>query len=92
MAVEWAKYNIRANCISPGHIKTDLTTPTWEHPERSKFLLERIALGRPGTPEDIIGLCIFLASDAAAYITGEEFRIDGGCMAGGQPWPYDTSF
>ena len=92
MAVEWAKYNIRANCISPGHIKTDLTIPTWEHPERSKFLLDRIALGRPGSPEDIIGLCILLASDSSAYITGAEFRIDGGCMAGGQPWPYDTSF
>ena len=92
MAVEWAKYNIRANCISPGHIKTDLTAPTWEHTERSKYLLDRIALGRPGTPEDIVGLTILLASDAASYITGEEFRIDGGCLAGGQPWHYDTEF
>ena len=92
MAVEWAKYNIRANCVSPGHIKTDLTIPTWEHPQRSKFLLDRIALGRPGFPEDIVGICLLLASDASAYITGAEFRIDGGCMAGGQPWPYDTNF
>jgi len=92
MAVEWAKYNIRANCISPGHIKTELTAPTWEHPERSRYLLDRIALGRPGKPEDITGLTVFLASEAASYITGEEFRIDGGCLAGGQPWPYDTKF
>ena len=92
MAVEWAKYNIRANCISPGHIKTELTTVTWEHPVRSKYLPERIALARPGYPEDIAPLVILLASDASAYITGEEFRIDGGCIAGGQPWPYDTSF
>jgi len=92
MAVEWAKYNIRANCISPGHIKTELTAPTWEHPTRSKYLLERIALGRPGVPEDITGLAVFLASDAASYITGQEFRIDGGCLAGGQPWEYDTDF
>jgi len=92
MAVEWAKYNIRANCISPGHIATELTTPTWEHPVRSKYLRDRIALGRPGTPEEIVGLTIFLASEAASYITGEEFRIDGGCLAGGQPWPYDTEF
>ena len=92
MAVEWAKYNIRANCVSPGHIKTDLTTPTWEHPQRSKFLLDRIALGRPGLPQDIVGICLLLASDASAYITGAEFRVDGGCMAGGQPWPYDTNF
>jgi len=92
MAVEWAKYNIRANCVSPGHIKTDLTTPTWEHPERSKYLLDRIALNRPGNPDDVTGVCIFLASDAASYITGCEYRVDGGCLCGGQPWPYDTEF
>ena len=92
MAVEWAKYNIRANCVSPGHIKTDLTAPTWEHPIRSKYLLDRIALNRPGTPEDVVGVCIFLASEAASYITGCEYRVDGGCLCGGQPWPYDTEF
>jgi len=89
-AVEWAKYNIRANCLSPGHIKTELTTVTWEHPKRSKYLLERIALDRPGYPEDLVGMAILLASDASAYITGQEFRIDGGFLAGGQPWEYDS--
>lgn len=92
MSVEWAKYNIRANCVSPGHIQTELTVPTWEHPVRSKYLLERIALNRPGYPEDITGVCVLLASDASAYITGTEIRVDGGCIAGGQPWPYDTNF
>ena len=92
MAVEWAKYNIRANCVSPGHIQTALTVPTWEHPVRAKYLLERIALNRPGYPEDITGVCILLASDASSYITGTEIRVDGGCIAGGQPWPYDTAF
>lgn len=91
-AVEWAKYNIRSNAISPGHIKTPLTTVTWEHPERSKYLLDRIAMARPGYPEDIVGVCILLASDASAYITGCEYRVDGGCIAGGQPWPYDTKY
>lgn len=92
MSVEWAKYNIRANCVSPGHIKTPLTTVTWEHPERSKYLLDRIAMNRPGYPEDIVGVCLLLASDASSYITGCEYRVDGGCMSGGQPWPYDTAF
>ncbi len=92
MSVEWAKYNIRANCVSPGHIKTDLTTATWEHPERSKYLLDRIAMNRPGYPEDVTGVCLFLASDASSYITGCEYRVDGGCISGGQPWPYDTEF
>lgn len=92
MAVEWAKYNIRANCVSPGHIETPLTKVTWDDQERTKYLLDRIALNRPGYPEDILGVCILLASDASAYITGTEYRVDGGCIAGGQPWPYDTEF
>lgn len=92
MAVEWAKYNIRANCVSPGHIKTALTTVTWENPERSGYLLDRIALNRPGYPEDITGVCILLASDASSYISGCEYRVDGGCICGGRPWPYDTGF
>jgi NAD(P)-dependent dehydrogenase (short-subunit alcohol dehydrogenase family) len=85
-AVEWAALGIRANMVSPGHIKTELTAPTWAHPSRSAYLLERIAMGRPGTPQDVAGICVFLASDAAGYITGEEIRVDGGCVAGGQPW------
>lgn len=92
MAVEWAKYNIRANCVSPGHIETALTAVTWAHPERSTYLLDRIALNRPGTPQDIVGVCLLLASDASSYITGCEYRVDGGCICGGQPWPYDTQF
>lgn len=92
MAIEWAKYNIRANCISPGHILTPLTTVTWENPARADYLRERIAMRRPGNPEEIIGLCVLLASDASSYITGSEYRIDGGCLAGGTPWPYDTKY
>lgn len=91
-SVEWAKYGIRANCISPGHIQTPLTTVTWEHPTRSKYLLEHIAMNRPGYPEDIVGVCILLASDASAYISGAEYRVDGGCISGGQPWDFDTDF
>lgn len=73
-------------------IQTALTVPTWQHPERSKYLLDRIALNRPGYPSDIVGVCILLASEASSYITGAEIRVDGGCIAGGQPWPYDTEF
>lgn len=91
-SVELAKYNIKSNCISPGHIQTPLTTVTWEHPERSKYLLEHIAMNRPGFPADIVGVCVLLASDASDYITGCEYRVDGGCISGGQPWPYDTNF
>ncbi len=92
MAVEWAKYNIRANAIAPGHILTPLTTVTWENPERAKYLRERIAMGRPGNPEEILGLAVMLASDASSYQSGMMYHIDGGCLAGGQPWPYDTKY
>lgn len=92
MAIEWAKYNIRANCICPGHILTPLTTVTWENPSRAAYLRDRIAMRRPGNPEELVGLTVLLASDASSYITGVNHHIDGGCLAGGTPWDYDTKF
>ncbi|GHS96840.1 2-deoxy-D-gluconate 3-dehydrogenase [Synergistales bacterium] len=92
MAVEWAKFGIRANALAPGHIITPLTTVTWEHPTRSVYLKERIAMGRPGTPEEIVGAAILLASDASSYLSGMMIHIDGGCLAGGAPWDFDTKF
>ncbi|MDF2594469.1 MAG: short-chain dehydrogenase/reductase [Clostridia bacterium] len=92
MAVEWAQYGIRANAIAPGHIITPLTTVTWEHPERSQYLKERIAMERPGTPEEILGLTVMLASESSSYMSGMMYHIDGGCLAGGKPWPYDTQY
>jgi NAD(P)-dependent dehydrogenase (short-subunit alcohol dehydrogenase family) len=92
MAIEWAKYNIRANCICPGHILTPLTTVTWEHPTRGDYLRDRIAMRRPGNPEELLGLTVLLASDASSYMTGMNYHIDGGCLAGGTPWDYDTKY
>jgi len=92
MAVEWAKYGIRCNAIAPGHILTPLTTVTWEHPTRSVYLKDRIAMRRPGTPEEIVGCAIMLASDASSYMSGQMVHIDGGCLAGGMPWDFDTKY
>lgn len=85
-AIEWAKYGIRSNALSPGHISTPLTAPLWNDPVRSKYMLDRIAMNRPGTPEDLLGMTILLASDASAYMSGMLYHVDGGCLAGGQPW------
>ncbi len=92
MAIEWAKFNIQANAVAPGHILTELTQVTWDHPERSKYLRERIAMRRPGTPEEIVGMVLMLCSPASSYMTGQTYHLDGGCLAGGTPWPYDTKF
>lgn len=92
MAVEFAQYGIRANAISPGHILTELTQVTWDHPTRAPWLRERIAMGRPGTPEELVGMAVLLASDASAYMTGQAYHIDGGCLCGGAPWEYDTQY
>ncbi|MDR0502157.1 MAG: SDR family oxidoreductase [Treponema sp.] len=92
MAIEWAQYGIRANALAPGHILTSLTTVTWEHPERSRYLRERIAMKRPGNPEELLGIALMLVSDASSYITGSMMHVDGGCLAGGAPWPYDTKY
>lgn len=92
MAVEWAQYGIRANAIAPGHILTPLTTVTWEHPTRGDYLRQRIAMQRPGAPQELVGAAILLASDASSYISGSMLHIDGGCLAGGAPWEYDTQY
>jgi len=92
MAIEWAKHGIRANAIAPGHILTELTAVTWDHPERSKYLRDRIAMERPGDPGELVGVSIMLASDSSSYISGSMIHVDGGCLAGGAPWPYDTKY
>jgi len=92
MAIEWAKHGIRANALSPGHFITPLTTVTWEHPTRSVYLCDRIAMQRPGKPEELVGICIMLASDASSYMSGQAYHVDGGCLCGGNPWDFDTEY
>ena len=92
MAVECARYGIRCNAISPGHILTELTQVTWDHPTRSVWLRDRIAMKRPGSPEELVGMAIMLASDSSSYMTGQAYHVDGGCLCGGAPWEYDTNY
>jgi 2-deoxy-D-gluconate 3-dehydrogenase len=82
MAVEWAPHQITVNAVSPGYIATPLTEPLQQDPERNAWVLSRIPMRRWGTPEDLAGMYVFLASDAANYITGQLFPVDGGWLAG----------
>lgn len=82
MAIEWGPHNIRVNTICPTFIRTPLTEQTFANPERARWITEKIKLGRIGEIEDIMGAVVFLASDAAALITGTSLLIDGGWTAG----------
>jgi 3-oxoacyl-[acyl-carrier protein] reductase len=79
-ALEWGKYNIRVNSISPGFIRTPGTEIVYGDPERYRKRAEVIPLQRIGTPEDIARLALFLASDDSSYIQGEDIVIDGGFL------------
>lgn len=78
LAVEWGPKGVRVNAIAPGLIRTDFARPLWEDPERREQAKKRTPLRRIGEPEDISGIAHFLASDAAAYITGQVIVADGG--------------
>jgi 3-oxoacyl-[acyl-carrier protein] reductase len=78
VAKEYASRNILVNCIAPGFIETEMTDAL--PAEARATLLEEIALGRLGRPEDIAGTVLFLASDLASYITGQVLVVDGGMV------------
>ncbi len=81
MAIEWAPHQIRVNTLCPTFIRTPLGEQTLAIPERRAWIEEKIKLGRVGEVEDIMGATVFLASDAAALITGTHLIIDGGWTA-----------
>lgn len=84
MAIEFAQYNIQINCLCPGFIKTDLTAPLFADPQKNAWIIDRIPLKHPGTPADLVGLTIFMASHASDYMTGQSVYVDGGMLAGSQ--------
>ncbi|HOI73200.1 MAG TPA: glucose 1-dehydrogenase [Syntrophales bacterium] len=77
LALEWAPFNIHVNGIAPGWFLTEMTKDQQEG-ENREFLVRRIPFGRFGNPEEMVGLAVFLASDASNYITGDTVFIDGG--------------
>jgi 2-deoxy-D-gluconate 3-dehydrogenase len=81
MANEWAKYNINVNAIAPGYMETNNTVALRADPQRSADILARIPAGRWGTPGDIAGAAVFLASQASDYVHGFTMAVDGGWLA-----------
>jgi gluconate 5-dehydrogenase len=80
-AMDWAPYGVLVNAIGPGYIDTPLTAPLKNNPEFDAWVRDKCPLGRWGTPADLAGAVVFLASDAASFITGQIIYIDGGWLA-----------
>jgi NAD(P)-dependent dehydrogenase (short-subunit alcohol dehydrogenase family) len=82
LAVEWANTGICVNGIEPGWFRTELTEPLFHDPQWVARIMARIPKGRAGTPDDLEGPVVFLASPASDYVTGEMICVDGGALAG----------
>ncbi|MDQ0255941.1 2-deoxy-D-gluconate 3-dehydrogenase [Evansella vedderi] len=81
LANEWASKGINVNAIAPGYMVTDNTAPLRANKERNEFITSRIPKGEWGTPDDLKGPVVFLASDASNYVTGHVLCVDGGWMS-----------
>jgi 2-deoxy-D-gluconate 3-dehydrogenase len=80
LANEWAARGVNVNAIAPGYMETENTAPLRADPKRSASILERIPAGRWGTPKDLAGAAVFLASAASDYLHGAILPVDGGWL------------
>lgn len=81
LSTEWSARGVRVNGVGPGYFRTELTKAVIDDPVRGASILSRIPMGRLGSPEDLAGAVVFLAADAAAYVTGQLLMVDGGWTA-----------
>lgn len=81
LACEWAGSGVQVNAIAPGYIRTGNTERLWDDPAREAEIRGRIPAGRWGTPEDLVGAAVFLASGASDYVNGHLLAVDGGWLA-----------
>jgi NAD(P)-dependent dehydrogenase (short-subunit alcohol dehydrogenase family) len=83
LACEWAQHNVRVNAIAPGVFRTPLNTKALDIPERLAAIVGRTPMGRVGNVKELVGACVYLASDAANFVTGHVLAVDGGFLAKG---------
>lgn len=83
MAIEWAGYGVCVNAIMPGVFRTALTSPLLDGTPRGQEFLMRTPMKRFGNLEELVGAAVFLASDAASFVTGTILQVDGGFLASG---------
>ncbi|MDE2826405.1 MAG: glucose 1-dehydrogenase [Bacteroidota bacterium] len=82
LAHDWAEYGITVNCLAPGWFKTEQSRMLYEDETWLSMLKERIPMARPGRPDDLDGMVVFLASKSSRYITGQTYLVDGGVSIG----------
>ena len=83
MALDYGSYKIRVNSISPGYIRTSMTTKSYNKKVENKKRLSRMVIKRWGKPEDIVGIVEYLISSKSSYVTGQDFVVDGGWLSKG---------
>jgi gluconate 5-dehydrogenase len=81
MATDWARHGLNCNAIGPGYMRTPLNEALSSDPAFNEWLERRTPAGRWGAPEELVGACVFLASDAASFVNGQVIYVDGGLTA-----------
>jgi NAD(P)-dependent dehydrogenase (short-subunit alcohol dehydrogenase family) len=83
MAIDFGSWGVRVNSLCPGYVATAMTRASYEDADARRARAARTILGRWADPEDLVGPCQFLLSEASAYVTGTELVVDGGWLAKG---------
>jgi len=81
MATDWARHGLNCNAIAPGYMRTPLNEPLWSDDSFNSWLEQRTPARRWGEPEELIGACVFLASEASTFVNGHILYVDGGITA-----------
>lgn len=81
MAADWAQYGLNCNAIAPGYFKTELNEALEANADFNSWLISRTPAGRWGEVEELVGVCLFLASNASDFVNGQTIFVDGGLTA-----------